>query len=210
MMRNVQGIYLSKLNQIQSRIDAKMARLQNASTAFSDYFNIVDSTQSVIDGYQSLSFNGSNAYDFNQNTYVSSGSDIDTVINNAAIAQGMDPMLIRAVVQVESSFRPDAVSGAGAQGLMQLMPGTAKELGVTDPFDPSQNVNGGTTYLKKQIERFGDVRLALAAYNTGPGRIASLNISDPDNPSEYAKISERVRGYVEKVMTYYNQYTGGQ
>ena len=111
---------------------------------------------------------------------------------------GLDPNLIRAVIRVESSFRTDAVSSAGAQGLMQLMPGTAREVGVDDPFDPHQNVRGGATYLKRQLQRFGDIRLALAAYNTGPGRIASLGIADPDNADEYTKISPARKGIRRK------------
>ncbi|MEL7603072.1 MAG: lytic transglycosylase domain-containing protein, partial [Bacillota bacterium] len=127
-------------------------------------------------------------------------------IRQAASANGLDPDLVRAVIQTESDFRPDAQSSAGAQGLMQLMPSTANSLGVTDAFDPRQNIEAGTKYLSDLVQRFGDLRLALAAYNTGPGRISGLNISDPDNAAEYAKISERVRGYVSKVLSRYEAY----
>ena len=117
------------------------------------------------------------------------------------------PTLSRAVIRIESNFHANAVSGCGAMGLMQLMPGTAKELGVTNAFDPAQNIFGGAAYIKKQLKRFGDVRLALAAYNTGPGRIGSLHISNPDDPAEYQKISKGVRGYVEKALSYYRKYS---
>ncbi len=135
-----------------------------------------------------------------------STSEIDAAVSNAAQATGLDPALIKAVIQVESSFRSDAVSGAGAQGLMQLMPGTARSLGVTNSFDPYQNVMGGSTYISQQLERFGDIRLALAAYNTGPGRIGKLDITNPDDPAQYNQISEGVRGYVDKVLAYYKQF----
>lgn len=95
-------------------------------------------------------------------------------VDAAALAHGLDPKLLHALVLTESAYRPDAVSPAGAGGLTQLMPGTALELGVRDRFDPDENLRGGADYLARQLARFGDVRLALAAYNAGPGRVARL------------------------------------
>lgn len=96
---------------------------------------------------------------------------LHAMIDAAADTAGVDRRLMRALVAVESAFKPQAVSPAGAAGLTQLMPGTAMDLGVTDRFDPAQNLAGGATYLAAQIARFGDVRLALAAYNAGPARV---------------------------------------
>ncbi len=94
-------------------------------------------------------------------------------IRAAAHRNGIDPELLTAVVWTESSFIPDAVSHAGAIGLTQLMPGTAESLGV-DPFDPTQNLDGGARYLRQMIDRFGRVDLALAAYNAGPTRVTGM------------------------------------
>ncbi len=84
--------------------------------------------------------------------------------------EGVDPDLFVRLIQQESSFNPDAVSSAGAIGLGQLMPGTAADLGV-DPTDPEQNLRGSARYLRQQLDTFGDTRLALAAYNAGPGNV---------------------------------------
>lgn len=92
-------------------------------------------------------------------------------IEEAADAAGLSPALVAAVVWAESAGNPRAVSRAGAQGLMQLMPQTARMLGVADPFEPRQNLMAGSRYLGQLLERFGDLRHALAAYNAGPGRV---------------------------------------
>ncbi len=188
-MNTVTEIYLSKLSEVQSKLDECAARAGLAAPQFSSLLSQAGEPQSVLSGADTVS-----------------DSSFDAWIQKAASSNGLDPALIRAVIQTESGFRTDAQSSAGAQGLMQLMPSTAKSLGVTDSFDPQQNIEAGTRYLSNLVNRFGDLRLALAAYNTGPSRISKLNISDPDNASEYAKISERVRGYVNKVLTRYDAY----
>ncbi|UCE56956.1 MAG: lytic transglycosylase domain-containing protein [Desulfobacterales bacterium] len=93
-------------------------------------------------------------------------------LEKAAAKYNLPPELIQAVIKAESNFKVNAISSAGAQGLMQLMPATAEELGVNNPFDIDQNVDGGSWYLRKMIDRFGgDIKLALAAYNAGPGTV---------------------------------------
>lgn len=97
---------------------------------------------------------------------------IEKSICNAARKYNLPAALIRGVIRAESNFEVKAVSRAGAQGLMQLMPGTAKELGVDNPFDIEQNIDGGTRYLRKMLDSFGgDIKVALAAYNAGPGAV---------------------------------------
>ena len=98
--------------------------------------------------------------------------DFESIIQEAAHRYRVDPGLIRAVIQAESGGNPLALSRAGARGLMQLMPETAAELGVTNPFDPTQNIMAGTSYLRRLLDRYrGDVKLALAAYNWGMGNL---------------------------------------
>lgn len=93
-------------------------------------------------------------------------------MTRAAEATGLPVALIDAVIRTESGYRPNAVSRTGAQGLMQLMPDTAKEVGVSDAFDPGQNIMGGARYLRKLYDRFGTLEMAVAAYNAGPGAVA--------------------------------------
>lgn len=97
---------------------------------------------------------------------------IETMVRQAAEKYGLEVDLLAAVIAVESGYRSDAVSPKGAQGLMQLMPATAKELAVSDPFDPAQNIDAGARYLRQLLDQHGDSYVrALAAYNAGPGRV---------------------------------------
>lgn len=97
--------------------------------------------------------------------------DISPLIEKYAAKYRLDPWLIRGVIEVESAFRPTAVSPVGAGGLMQLMPGTASYLGCSDRFDPEQNIAAGTRYLRMMYDRFGNEDLMIAAYNAGPGNV---------------------------------------
>jgi hypothetical protein len=102
----------------------------------------------------------------------SASYDLDAIFEAAARKYNLSVKLLKAVAKVESNFRPDVTSSKGAMGIMQLMPGTAAGLGVTDGYDPEQNIMGGAQYLRMQLNRFGgDVRLALGAYNAGPGAV---------------------------------------
>jgi len=113
---------------------------------------------------------------------------IDAAIRHASIRHAVDARLIRAVIATESAYDVGAVSHKGAQGLMQLMPGTAHELGVVCPFEPRENVMGGTRYLREMYDRFGSWPLALAAYNAGPRAV------------ERRRFPEETRSYVRLVI----------
>jgi soluble lytic murein transglycosylase-like protein len=120
--------------------------------------------------------------------------DIERSINKAAQAYDLPPDLIRGVIKAESDFQVDAESKAGAKGLMQLMPATARELGVKDLYDIDRNIDGGARYLKRLMDRFGgDLRKALAAYNAGPGTVERYRGSVP---------YEETRRYVKKVLEF--------
>ncbi|MBX3119388.1 MAG: lytic transglycosylase domain-containing protein [Fimbriimonadaceae bacterium] len=125
---------------------------------------------------------------------LSSPNDLKPMIDQAAARAGIDPGLLDALVATESGYNPNARSSAGAMGLTQLMPGTAKSLGVTDPFNAQQNLMGGANYLAKMIDKYGDVRLALAAYNAGPGAVDRHGGLPP---------YKETQNYVQKVLATY-------
>lgn len=120
-----------------------------------------------------------------------SGVPFADLFNAAGAQHGVDPVLLAAMARTESSFDPSAVSPAGAQGLMQLMPGTAKGLGVADPFDPAQSVQGAAQLMRDLLDRFGRVDHALAGYNAGPGAVLRYDGIPP-----YAE----TQGYVSKIL----------
>ncbi|MFA9397058.1 MAG: lytic transglycosylase domain-containing protein [Clostridiaceae bacterium] len=128
--------------------------------------------------------------------------EINSAINNASEKYRVDSNLIKSIINQESSFNPNAVSPAGAQGLMQLMPATASSLGVNNSFDINENINAGTKYIKSLLDNFnGDVSLALAAYNGGIGNMQNRGVR---TASDIYKMPSETQNYVEKVMSSYN------
>lgn len=121
----------------------------------------------------------------------------DDIISEASEAYSIPFTFIKAVIKIESNYNRHAVSHVGAMGLMQLMPGTAEDMGVTDAFDPRQNIFGGTKYLRMMANKYnGDINLVLSAYNAGPG-----------NVDKFSGIPfESTRGYVQKVYRWYQRY----
>ncbi|MDH7602698.1 MAG: lytic transglycosylase domain-containing protein [Armatimonadota bacterium] len=132
--------------------------------------------------------------------YVEAVSAYDDLIARAAEKYDIDPALLKALIHAESGFNPQAVSPAGAKGLTQLMPATAAALGVVDPFDPAQSIEGGARYLRAQLDRFrGNEALALAAYNAGPGAVIKYHGIPPFRETQ---------NYVQRVLRLRESYSG--
>jgi soluble lytic murein transglycosylase-like protein len=124
--------------------------------------------------------------------------EIRSLVSDASHTSGVPEGLVRAVLMAESAGNPSAISPAGAQGLMQLMPGTSSGCGIANPFDPTQNVQCGTTYLRSLLVRYhNDVKLAIAAYNAGPGAVDRYH-GVPPYPETQA--------YVTRVLAAYRSY----
>ncbi|TQR17575.1 lytic transglycosylase domain-containing protein [Psychrobacillus soli] len=206
---------LMEINAMQSLGSVQSSQNSSSASFFSEMLGQVLQTgenNTASDNRSSLYYNGdspvfmpSNFAYQNENlvdaiaTYTPSNSlgtsDLDDIIKRAANKYHVPEKLISSVIKQESNFNPSALSSAGASGLMQLMPGTAKYLGVSDILDPEQNVMGGAKYLRQMLDQFnGDMETALAAYNAGPGAVKKYGGIPP---------YKETQNYVQKVLNYY-------
>ncbi len=181
-------------------IERQFASLQNAlKVPDADFQSILESKINKIE-----TPNSSNKTFYSRNDVQNpSRNEIENLIEKYSQRNGLDKDFVKALVRQESGFNPNATSKCGAMGLMQLMPGTAQGLGVTNPYDIEQNIAGGTKYLKSMIDRFdGNEKLALAAYNAGPNAVKKYGGIPP---------YQETQNYVKNVMSMYQNYksTGG-
>ena len=156
-----------------------------------------DSLEVFID--DELSQRPSDMAPINPETMYANLDRYDDIISQEASRHQLSPALIKAVMLVESGFNADATSHKGAMGLMQLMPGTAAELGVDEPYDPDQNVRGGAKYLRRMLDRYGgNLEKAVAAYNAGPGRVDKYGGTPPISGTQH---------YVKNVFRFYDYFS---
>lgn len=180
-MTNITRV-LTRIDEINRQMSPQIyQQTQPLKSKFVNVMNDVDRARRVVS--RSSNVSGKTSYD-----------ELKDIINECAEKYNVDQELIRAMIQVESGWTTNAVSNKGAQGLMQLMPRTAAMLGVNDPFDPVQNIEGGVRYISDLTDKYrGDIEKALAAYNAGPARVDSGNIPE---------VSKR---YVKNIMSIYRK-----
>ncbi|TCS84208.1 transglycosylase-like protein with SLT domain [Tepidibacillus fermentans] len=209
-MVDVSSKYLFMQSLLQAQLNAKRMKELNGSSIdqteslFDDLFNQallkeLESPEQGIQDIQELSnlsagfFNTSIPPVFQDES--STSGDFQDIIQEMAGKYGVPVKLVQSVIRAESNFNANAVSKAGAIGLMQLMPRTAQSLGVQDPFNPRENIEGGVKYLRQMLDKYQDIPTALAAYNAGPGNVERYNGIPP---------FKETQNYVQKVLGYMN------
>ena len=169
------------------------------------------SLEGIFNTYNNSILNAGNISNKNYVAADVSNLTVDERIENAvqlySNKYGVDSNLVKAIIKTESNFDPNVVSSAGAKGLMQLMPENCKDLGVEDPFNIEQNIEGGVKHIKEYIDRYdGDIEMALMAYNGGPTRMMNRGVTSID---DIYKMPKETQNYVPKVMSYYRGFTNG-
>jgi soluble lytic murein transglycosylase-like protein len=192
MSNALNNILKEKLLEIQNQLPAYVKLVKDDAIKFSEVLTEetngansagIGSTDAIGSVPENISYKG----------------DFNDIIDYTAKKYNISSSIIKAVIKAESNFNPNVVSSAGAMGLMQLMPGTARALGVDNAYDPIQNIEGGVKYLKEMLEKFGgNLELSLAAYNAGPGNVVKYGGIPP---------FQETQNYVKKIMGYLKNRT---
>ena len=181
-------ITLTNIKEVETKINYIEQKFNRLLTGYS---NGIKSFDNILDEKIKKDKDNIDLKKISSLTKDATNNNINEIVEKYAQKNNLDKSLVNAVIQAESNFNNKAVSPAGAQGLMQLMPLTAQNLGVDNPFNPEENISGGTKYLKNLISKYDSVELGLAAYNAGPA-----------NVNKYGGIPpyDETRNYVKKVM----------
>lgn len=212
MVDKLQG--LSNIIELSSLGSLEGCKCSSKSSDTSSVFNMIlenllkamkeqdqrSENQSTIELLNNVVGNLNNITTIN-NDNLNADERIEMAIEKSSAQYGVDPNLVRAIIKAESNFDANAVSSAGAMGLMQLMPENCEALGVEDPLNIEQNIDGGVRHIKEYLDRYnGDVEMALMAYNGGPTRMINRGVT---SVNDIYKMPKETQSYVPKVMQYY-------
>lgn len=204
MSYDAQRIVAAKLAEVQSTIASRLSTVTSTTgISFSAVLRTAAAAGSDVDAQEDIVEAAPASVETERTPALQSSSQVESLAAAAGEEYGVDPSLILALIWAESGGLSDAVSQAGAMGLMQLMPSTAEALGVQDPFSPEQNVDGGARLLSSLLERYnGDMRLAVAAYNCGVGGLGRLGVTSLDTQSELSLLPQETQSLISRVEAY--------
>lgn len=183
-------------------MEAFASAMKSSNFSFDGLFNTTTNTSTYNTNTNSLLANNSENVSSN-NLYEGVDEKVAAAIEKACNKYNMDPSFIMAVIRQESNFNSKAVSSAGATGIMQIMPFNFAGLGITDPYDVEQNIDGGTKMLSNLLDTYKDKKMALAAYNAGSGTLANRNIKGED---DFHRLPSETQNYIKKVSAYEEMY----
>lgn len=183
-------------------MEAFASAMKSSNFSFDGLFNTNTSTTSYNNVASSSLTSNSNSIS-SSSIYEGIDEKVATAIDKACKKYNMDPSFIMAVIKQESNFNSNAVSSAGATGIMQIMPFNFAGLGITDPYDVEQNIDGGTKMLSNLLDVYQDKKMALAAYNAGSGTLANRNINGEE---DFDRLPSETQDYIKKVSAYEEMY----